>query len=248
MSEERLSNQTAIVTGASSGIGRATSKVLAENGANVVLSARTKESLRIVAQEIRNNGGTALVAPTDVRSHKSVESTVDMTVNEFGGIDVVVSNAGTVHEAGKSAEDISVDTFERVMETNAYGSFFVTKYSLPYLRESEGTLVFVGSAAANAPRPRLSVYAASKWWLSGFARSIEAEAGEDGVSVSVINPSEVATPIGSEDELHEDKDDEAILSPTDVADAIHFIATRDPPASVSELNLYRRDKLHYLFD
>ena len=248
MDEDWLSDKTIIVTGASRGIGRATVRLLAENGANVVLSARSEDQLRTVEDEIQDAGGTTLIVPTDVRSHESVESTVRMTVEEFGNIDAIVSNAGTVNEAGRSVDEIPLDEFRKVMETNTYGSFYMAKYSLPYLRRSEGTLVFVGSAAANAPRPRLPVYAATKWWLTGFARSIEGEAGADGVSVSIINPSEVKTSIGNEEELHEDKSTNEILSPNDVAEAILFIVTRSSPVSVSELDLYRRDKIHYLFE
>lgn len=247
MYEDQLAGKTAVITGASSGIGKSTSKMLAKAGVNVVLAARSKDKLNDLKSELEDTEGTVHVSCTNVRSPEDVASLSESAADRFDGIDIVVSNAGIVHQGGIPVDDISLSEFERVMETNTYGSFYVSKYTLPYLRKSKGTLIFVGSAAANGPRPNLPIYAATKWWLSGFARSIEAEAGADGVSVSLINPSEVKTSIGADEKLHGDKNEENILLPRDVAEAILFIASRADPASVSGLNLYRQDKLHYLF-
>lgn len=246
-----LVGETAIVTGASSGIGRATAKRLAACGASVVLASRSESRLTDLRDEIEADGGTALVAPTDVRSCESVTSTVDATVDRFGGIDIVVSNAGVVAEGDVPFTELSEEAFRTTIGTNVNGSFFVAQQTLPHLRKSEGRLVFVGSAAANGPRPALPVYAATKWWLRGFARSIETLAGDDGVTVSLLNPSEVATNIGSDDgddeSLHEKRDEDEILSSTDVAEAVVFMVTRRPHVAVSELDLYRQDKRSYLY-
>lgn len=238
--------QTAIVTGASSGIGRATAMELAEHGADVVLASRTESKLEAVKAEIETEGGTAFVAPTDVRSRNSVTSTVAATVDRFGGVDIVVSNAGVVTEDDVALEDLSLEAYRTTVETNVDGSFFVAQATLDHLRESEGTLVFVGSAAASGVRPTLPVYAATKWWLDGFAQSLEALVGTDRVAVSLVNPSEVATDIDAAESIHEGRNREMFLSPRDVAEAVRFVASRPSHASVRRLDLYRRDKMSYL--
>jgi hypothetical protein len=114
---------------------------------------------------------------------------------------------------------------------------------LPHLKASDGNLVFVGSFAGQYPRPFNPVYAATKWWVRGFAHSVEADVGEDGVGVSVVNPSEVRTEFGSTygESFEERFDPGEVTEPDEIADAILFCAKQDR-STVSELDLYRRDK------
>jgi len=245
---ESVDGLTAIVTGASSGIGRETARVFADHGMNVVLAARSETRLEEVKGAIEADGGTALVAPTDVRSRDDVRSTVEATVERFGEIDVVISNAGIVREADVELEDLTETDYRDTVGTNVDGSFFVSSETLPHLRDSNGRLVFVGSAAGNGVRPELPVYAATKWWLSGFARSVESLVGSEGVGVSLINPSEVTTDIGGDEEaVHEGRNEDLFLTPEDVAESILFIVSRAEHVNVSELDLYRRDKRSYLY-
>jgi NADP-dependent 3-hydroxy acid dehydrogenase YdfG len=125
--------------------------------------------------------------------------------------------------------------------------FFTARAALPHLRASSGILVFVGSFAGQYPRPGSPVYAATKWWTRGFALSLAGQVGDEDVGVTVVNPSEVRTSFGEEfgdeDAAFERRFDPGeVTEPDDVAEAIAFAATRDPPNAVTELDLFRRDK------
>lgn len=238
--DQPLADQAAIVTGASSGIGRATALAFARDGANVALAARREEKLRAVADEIRTEHDVdVLVVPTDVSENSAVQNLVETTVDSFGRLDVLVNIAGVAR--GGPIAQTSVDDYRTMMATNTDGMFFTTKAALPHLRESEGTLVLIGSYAGNYPYPQNPVYAAVRRWIRGFARSIEADVGSDNVGVSVVNPSEVRTRI-----WRDEYDEGEILEPETVADAIAFVARQDVPAAVSRMDLYRRDKLSEL--
>jgi NADP-dependent 3-hydroxy acid dehydrogenase YdfG len=232
-----LDDSTAIVTGASSGIGRATAEALSAAGADIVLAARSEDRITALADDLETD---ALAVPTDVREEADVEALVASTVDRFGGVDVLVNNAGLGR--GSSVEDLSTDEYRRMMETNVDGMFFTTRAALPHLRESEGTAIFIGSFAGELPRSFNPVYAATKWWTRGFAKSLSAQAGDE-VAVSIINPSEVRTEFGSEDgESFEQRFEEGeVTEPAEIADAVVFAAEQSP-SMVSELDLFRRDK------
>jgi NADP-dependent 3-hydroxy acid dehydrogenase YdfG len=237
MSAEPLAGETAFVTGASAGIGRATARLLADEGANVALVARREERLRDLAAEIEDEHGVeTLVLQTDVSNHERVEEAVEEAVETFGGLDVVVSNAG-INRMG-DVEELSTKKYRQVMGVNVDGTFFVTRAVIPHLRESEGNLIYVGSFSGKYPRPGQALYAATKWWTQGFALSLAGDVGLDDVAVTVVNPTEVITEIGIQDDrpAHERAD------PEDVAEAIVFAARQEPPNAVTELGYYRRDK------
>ena len=232
-----LDDSTAIVTGASSGIGRATAEALSAAGADIVLAARSEDRITALADDLETD---ALAVPTDVREEADVKALVASTVDRFGGVDVLVNNAGLGR--GSSVEDLSTDEYRWMMETNVDGMFFTTRAALPHLRESEGTAIFIGSFAGEFPRSFNPVYAATKWWTRGFAKSLSAQAGNE-IAVSIINPSEVRTEFGSEDgESFEQRFDEGeVTEPAEIADAVVFAAEQSP-SMVSELDLFRRDK------
>ena len=240
---DSLDGETVLLTGASAGIGRATARQVAAAGGNVALAARREQRLNELADELESEHGVeTLVAPTDVRDSEAVADLVDATVDRFGGIDVVVCNAGL--GVGQQVEELTDDEYRLMMDVNTDGVFFTARESIPHLRKSEGNIVIVGSFAGQYPRPFNPVYAASKSWARSFAHSLEAQVGEDGIAVSVVNPTEVRTEFGRQDgePMKERLSPEEASDPSDIADAIVFAATREVPNTVSELDLYRRDK------
>ena len=238
-----LEGAQALITGASSGIGRSTALGLADAGADVALLARREERLQELAEEIETETDRrALVAPTDVTDETQIETAVEGTVETFGGLDVVVNNAGL----GRSApvEEMTTEQYRQMMDVNVDGMFFLSRATIPHLRESSGNLIFVGSFAGQYPRPANPIYAATKWWTRGFAHSLAGSVGGDGIGVTVINPTEVRTQFGSEDgrAFTEEFDPGEVTDPDDIAGAIAFAASQEPPNTVNELDLYRRDK------
>lgn len=246
--KETLQGETALITGASAGIGREAAVALAERGADVVLAARRTDRLHDIAARIEaDHDVDAVSVETDVSEETAVEALVETTVETFGGLDIVVSNAGTGTGPGIAVENLPTEQYQTVTDTNIDGMFFTARASIPHLRASSGTLVFVGSFAANYPRPGSPVYAASKWWVRGFALSLAGQVGDDGIGVSVIHPSEVRTEFGKEfrDETELSKNrysSDAVTDPDEVAQTIVFAAQQESPNAVTELDLYRRDK------
>ena len=242
MAENRLEGQAAIVTGASAGIGAATCRALAAEGATVTLAARREERLEELAAELEaDHGVETLVVPTDVREEEQVEALVDETVETVGRLDVLVNNAGLGR--GSDVETMATDDYRLMQETNLDGVFYATRAAIPHVREQGGHLLFVGSFAGQYPRPFNPVYAATKWWVRGFAQSVAAQVGDDGVGVTIVNPSEVRSEFETTDgdTFAEVFDEGEVTEPEEIAEAIVFAATRER-SSVSELDLFRRDK------
>ncbi|MCY4729907.1 SDR family oxidoreductase [Natronomonas gomsonensis] len=243
-SVQSLDGQTALVTGASRGIGRATAVTLAAHGADVALAARSRDALSAAADEITDEHDVSTVAvPTDVTDENAVESMFETTVDTFDGLDIVVSNAGRAHE--RRLGDLSTEEYRRLMAVNVDGTFFTARSADPYLRASSGHLVFVGSIAAKYPAPKFPVYAASKWWIRGFALSIAGDLGTDDVATTVVHPTSVRTDIGVEarpESLKETYAPGEVPEPEDIASAVVFSVTRRSPNTVSELDLFCRDQ------
>ena len=237
-----IEDNVALVTGASAGIGEATVRALAREGADVALAARRRERLEEIADELESSfDAETLVVPTDVRDETAVKSMVETTVETFGRLDILVNNAGL--GVGGDVEETTSEEYRLMMETNVDGVFFATQAAVPHLRKTSGNLVFVGSFAGQYPRPTNPMYAATKWWVRGFAHSVEGQIGPDGIGVSVVNPTEVRTEFGSEegDSLEERFEPEEVTEPEEIANAIVFAASQDR-STVHEIDLYRRDK------
>ena len=183
-----------ILTGASEGIGRALALALAGRGARVALAARDRDRLDTLAQECRARGGEALAVPTDVTSQQDLEWLVAESVKAFGGIDVVVHNAGiTMWSRFDALQDLSI--FERLMEVNYHAPVRLTSLALPHLKQSRGVIVAVASMAGLTGVPERSAYAGSKHAMIGFFDSLRIELAGSGVDVSVVAPDFVVSEI-----------------------------------------------------
>ena len=235
----------AVITGASRGIGAATARRLADVGYTVVLAARTADELSTVADEIATAHGVETHAvPTDVTDPGAVEALVETAVERYGRVDAAVVNAGVGEPRNVPLEDLSLDTYDTVTGTNVDGAFYTARATLPALRETEGSLVFVGSYLGKYPSTKTPVYAASKWWLRGFAHSVAGRAGQAGVAVSLVNPSGVDTSFGRDtrgETNAERLDSEEVVSAEDVAESIYTCVRQESPGTVAELDLFRQD-------
>ncbi len=248
MSEKQLDGHVSLVTGASSGIGRVSARKLAKSGSDVVLAARSEGKLADLAHEIETEFGvSALVQPTDVTDDEQVATMVENAVDEFGGLDIVLSNAGTGAGWQADVESISNEDYDILVGTNINGTVYTTREVTPYLRESDGNLIFMGSFSGQYPRPYAPIYAGTKWFIRGFAYSVEGSLGEDGVAVTLINPGNVRTEFGSsEGETNRERfDEEEALEPERVAEAVLFAAEQEGIGTIQEINLHERDALSH---
>jgi hypothetical protein len=191
---------SAVVTGASSGIGRALALRLAAEGARVALVARRAERLVELAQQITNAGGEALALPCDVGDRDQVFAAAGRAVERFGGVDLLVNDAGYGHHRRFLEWDL--DDMERVMRVNYLGALYWTKALLPQMVERKrGWLVFVASVAGKIGVPEESAYVASKFAMVGLAESIAFEVEGAGVQVLTVCPGTVRTEFFDEEAL-----------------------------------------------
>ena len=188
-----LSGATVVITGASSGIGRAAALAFAKRGASVVVAARREDPLEEVAAECRRLGVEALAVPIDVTDEGEVEALARRAEERFGGIDVWVNNAG-VYLAG-GFEETPPEAFRRVMETNFFGYVNGARAALPRLRARRGALVNTASVDSAAALPYFSAYVASKWAVRGFAGVLRQEYRDSGVDVCSVLPAVIDTPL-----------------------------------------------------
>jgi short-subunit dehydrogenase len=192
MKKETFRGQVAIVTGASSGIGRALALQLAGLGARVVLAARRAELLEQVASECKSLGGEALALPTDVSDATQCKTLVEKTIATFGRLDMLINNAGMAVIA-RLEDYADLHLFQHTMDVNYHGAVYCTYYALPHLVRSGGRIVAISSLGGKVPLPYNSPYIASKFAMHGFFDSLRMEMAKHGVSVTIICPSWVVT-------------------------------------------------------
>ena len=195
----QLSGKVAIVTGASSGIGYATARLFASEGAQLVVTARRQSELAKLVTEIEREGGVAVAIAGDIRDEQLARALVETAVERFGGLDIAFNNAGTTGKTAPVA-DIQLDTWQATLDTNLTGSFLGAKYQLPAMVKRGGgsiifTSTFVGSTAGF---PGMGAYAASKAGLTGLMQVIAVEYGTRGIRANVLLPGGVDTPMGRE--------------------------------------------------
>jgi 3-oxoacyl-[acyl-carrier protein] reductase len=185
-----LNGKVAVVTGGTRGIGRAIARALLDEGARVVVGARTESDVERVAEEL-GDGARGVVC--DVRDPADCQALVDAATESFGGLDILVNNAGV--GIFKSVEELSVEEWDRVQETNVSGVFYCSHAAIPRLRErGGGWIINIGSLAGKNAFPGGAAYNASKFGLIGFSEALMQEVRHDGIRVTYIMPGSVATP------------------------------------------------------
>ena len=239
-----VDDRVALITGANSGIGAATARRLAADGTDVVLAARRDAPLESVKDQCERAGVDALAVPTDVTDRAAVDALVEAAVDRFGHLDIAVVNAGIGEARDVPLSDLPVDQFERVTATNIHGAYYTTRAVLPALRESDGALVYVGSYKGKHPSTSTPVYAASKWWLRGFALSVSGRVGRAGAGVAVVRRSGVRRacgPDGGDQTKNSVQSASPRWDPTGVADAIAWGTEQEARVAVRDLARNRRD-------
>jgi NAD(P)-dependent dehydrogenase (short-subunit alcohol dehydrogenase family) len=228
MSGKDLSGQSAIVTGAGTGIGRGIALALGAASVKVVLNGRRQEPLEEAATEIRKQGGEALVVAGDVSQEDKVIRVVNTAVETFGGVDILVNNAGV----GRSGflHKLPVAVWDEVMNINLRGPFLLARYTLPLMRERrQGHIINISSESGMEYYQEDSAYGVSKHALNALGEYIQRENQELGIRVDTICPGMVVTPMteGSPG-LNNDK----CLFPEDIADLVMWLLSRRPNVKI----------------
>jgi NADP-dependent 3-hydroxy acid dehydrogenase YdfG len=241
-----LTGTTALVTGASSGIGEATARHLAALGADVALVARRRDRIEALAAELEASGRRAVVVEADVTSRDEAEAAVQRTVDELGRLDILVNNAG-VMLLGPIA-DAPVEEWEQMVHVNVLGLLYCAKAALPHLLEAAGTgerrtadLVNVSSVAGRQVRLGSGVYNATKHAVGAFSESLRLEVTKRHVRVGLVEPGAVATELAGHnrpevlESISKRFTDLERLEATDIAEAIGYMVTRPRRMAVNEI-------------
>lgn len=248
-----LEGTVALVTGASSGIGAATARRLAREGASVALVARRADRLAEVVRAIESEGGTARAIASDITTRAAAHDAVEQAVAAFGRLDTVVNNAGAML-VGPFA-DAPDGEWERMVDINLMGLLYVTKAALPHLIKAAeqdprrtADLVNISSSAGRVARPGTAVYNLTKFGVNGFSEALRQEMQSLRVRVSVIEPGNVDTELASHtrEELRAgvEAQTQAIerLQPEDIADAVAYIVTSNRRVAVNEVFVRAADQ------
>ncbi len=226
-----LSGKVAIITGASSGIGRATAKLFADEGAKVVLGARRKNKLNELVDEIAVEGGQAKVLAGDVTSEAYNKALVDLAISEFGQLDIAFNNVGTLGTLAPLPE-LTQEEWNFSINTNLTSGFFAAKYQIPSMLENNGgSVVFTSSVIGNTvAMPNKAAYAAGKAGLVGLVQALAVEYGQQKIRFNALVPGAVITPMA--DQLGSDPETIAFI------ENLHALKRRAEPKELAQSALY----------
>jgi NADP-dependent 3-hydroxy acid dehydrogenase YdfG len=237
-----LAGTVAMVTGASSGIGAATARELAANGATVALVARRGDRLAALTGQITAEGGTALAVPADVTDSGQVHDATEQTVSALGRLDILISNAGAAF-AGPVL-DGTIEEWEQMTRLNLLGSLYCARAALPHLLRAAETgprevadLVNISSLGSRTPRVGSAVYSATKNAVNAYTEALRQEVADRRVRVSIVEPATVDTELFPP-EVRERRQAERGYPPVraeDVAEAIGYLVTRPARTAISQL-------------
>ena len=243
---ERLDRAVALITGASSGIGAATARALAAQGAAVALAARRKERLEQLAEETTRDGGRALVIETDVTDNTQAQGAVERTVTELGRLDILINNAGVMLLG--PIENAPIEEWDQMVRLNVLGLLYAGHAALPHLLKAAddsprrvADLVNVSSVAGRVARSGAGVYDATKFGVVAFSESLRQEVTKRHVRVSVVEPGVVATELQSHvrAEVRQQSMQRFAgvepLQAEDIADAIAYMVTRPRRVAINEV-------------
>ncbi|MDQ2723604.1 MAG: SDR family NAD(P)-dependent oxidoreductase [Actinomycetota bacterium] len=243
-----LNGKVALVTGASSGIGEATARALAADGARVAIAARRTDRLAALRDELESAGAQVLTLELDVTDEGAARVAVQSTVDRFGALDIVVNNAGVMLLG--PVEDADTTDWTRMINTNVLGLMYLTHAALPHLLASQGTVVQISSVAGRVARSGSAVYNASKHAVNAFSEGLRQEVTGRGVRVVLIEPGMVATELRehithAESKAGANKRAETMrqLQSEDIAEAVRYAVTAPAHVAINEVLIRPTDQV-----
>ena len=233
----KLSGKVAIITGASAGIGEASAKALAAEGAELVVTARREERLKKLVNELNALGTKSVYVAGDACEEETAKKTIQAAIDNFGRIDILLNNAGM--GIYKDLVDTSLEEYDTMMDTNMRSGFLFTRYAVPHMiKQGEGTVLMLSSMAGVYGFPGEAVYCATKFAQVGFAQALDKELRTKGIKVGVICPGGVKTEfaIGT-GRTEEGVANSNMLEATDVAGAVLLACTQSPGSRIIEIQM-----------
>jgi len=232
-----LAGKTALVTGASAGIGQATALALAQRGANLVLTARREDRLRKLVAEIESLGVRAVFHAGDAAEETTAQQAIALALDRFGHLDILINNAGAGNY--KDLIDTSAADYDALMNANMRSGFLFSRHAAPHMiAQKSGIILFISSVAGLQGAAGESVYCATKFAQSGFAQALDAELRKHGIKVGTIFPggvkSEFALGHGrTEDSIRNSR----MMDPAEVAEAIAFACLQPPNVRIPQMTV-----------
>ena len=214
-------DKVVMITGASRGLGRALTLAFAEEGANLVITSRSEDSLKPVAEEAEGAGAEVLATAADVSKSEDAEKLVNAAVERFGKIDVLVNNAGLLGPRVPIAE-YPEDEWRKVLEANLTGPFLLAKAAIPHMPEG-GSIVNVTSGVSIEGRPRWGAYSVSKFGLEGLTQILAAELEERGIRVNSVDPGSMRTEMRAA--AYPDEDPMTLITPEENTGVFLYLAS-----------------------
>lgn len=182
--KQAFKDKVAIITGSSMGIGKATANLLAEQGAKIVLNGRTAERLEQTAASFKSSGYDVLAVQADMSKVEDCQKLIDNTIKHYGRLDILINNAGMSSRG--YFEELDPQVFQDMMNINFLGCVFPTRFAVPYLKESKGSVVFISSVAGIRGLPETIMYCASKMALTSIAESLKVELAEYKIHIGIV--------------------------------------------------------------
>jgi 3-oxoacyl-[acyl-carrier protein] reductase len=216
---ENLKGKKAIITGGSRGLGKATALAFAKEGIDVAITGRNEKSLQETVAELKALGVNATYAMFNVGNYEEVQKGIKQIIADFGSVDILVNNAGVA--AFGSLNDMKVDQWSEIIQTNVMGMYFVTKEVLPYLIDkNEGDIFNISSTAGLTGNANTSAYSASKFAVIGMSESLMKEVRKNNIRVCTLTPSTIASDMSIELGIANKNSEDSVLQPDDFAELI----------------------------